>query len=221
MSSTRTYYEVLGIEKTASTTEIKKAFKREALWWHPDKNPDNNEQAERKFKDVREAYEVLSDPNKRQSYDSGLATNTVCRSVFGKGTFARNQVTEQPSKTVFILNLPAGFDSISLMSIFGAYGTIRSHAFLPSNYTNAMLTFANVEHARCCVENCNGILMTNGLVEVLYRAPGKRAAPYSRQPTTSAEPTHAPDSFEQNSAGSGIGSNNESWSKDDGVSFWC
>ena len=64
----RDYYEILGISKGATTEEIKKAYRKMALQYHPDKNPDNKE-AEAKFKEAAEAYEVLSDANKRNRYD--------------------------------------------------------------------------------------------------------------------------------------------------------
>lgn len=66
----RDYYEVLGVNKTASDDEIKKAFRKLAKKYHPDANPDNREEAERKFKEANEAYEVLSDANKRRNYDA-------------------------------------------------------------------------------------------------------------------------------------------------------
>ncbi|MEN8249505.1 MAG: molecular chaperone DnaJ [Bacteroidota bacterium] len=64
----RDYYEVLGVSKSASTDEIKKAYRKMAIKYHPDKNPDNKE-AEENFKEAAEAYEVLSDQQKRQRYD--------------------------------------------------------------------------------------------------------------------------------------------------------
>lgn len=64
----RDYYEVLGVDKTATADEIKKAYKKKAIQYHPDRNPDNKE-AEEKFKEAAEAYGVLSDPDKRSKYD--------------------------------------------------------------------------------------------------------------------------------------------------------
>ena len=64
----RDYYEVLGLQKGASEDEIKKAYRKMALKYHPDRNPGDKE-AEEKFKEAAEAYDVLSDPKKRQQYD--------------------------------------------------------------------------------------------------------------------------------------------------------
>lgn len=68
MADKRDYYEVLGVEKTATPDEIKKAYRKKAIQYHPDKNP-GDKNAEEKFKEAAEAYAVLSDPQKRQQYD--------------------------------------------------------------------------------------------------------------------------------------------------------
>ena len=66
--SKRDYYEILGVSKTATADEIKKAYRKKAVEYHPDKNP-GDKVSEEKFKEAAEAYEVLSDPQKRQRYD--------------------------------------------------------------------------------------------------------------------------------------------------------
>ena len=63
------YYKILGVEKTATLETIKKAYRKLALKWHPDRNQNNKEEAEKKFKEISEAYEVLSDTKKRDLYD--------------------------------------------------------------------------------------------------------------------------------------------------------
>lgn len=68
MSTKRDYYEILGVGKTASQDEIKKAYRKLAMKYHPDRNPDNKE-AEAKFKEAAEAYEILSNEKKRKQYD--------------------------------------------------------------------------------------------------------------------------------------------------------
>ncbi len=68
MAEKRDYYEVLGLQKGATEDEIKKAFRKMAMKYHPDRNPDDKE-AEEKFKEVNEAYAVLSDPDKKSKYD--------------------------------------------------------------------------------------------------------------------------------------------------------
>ena len=69
MAAKRDYYEVLGVNKNATEDEIKKAYRKLAKKYHPDANPNNKEEAEAKFKEVNEAYENLSDPQKRRMYD--------------------------------------------------------------------------------------------------------------------------------------------------------
>ena len=67
--SERDYYEVLGVDKGADEAKIKKAYKRLAMKYHPDRNAGDKAGAEKKFKEVRKAYDVISDPQKRAAYD--------------------------------------------------------------------------------------------------------------------------------------------------------
>ena len=66
----RDYYEILGLNKSVSPEEIKSAYRKSALKWHPDRNPENKDEAEIRFRECTEAYTVLSDPQKRQIYDT-------------------------------------------------------------------------------------------------------------------------------------------------------
>jgi molecular chaperone DnaJ len=68
--SQRDFYEVLSISRTAGVDEIKSAYRKSAMKWHPDRNPENKTEAETKFRECTEAYSVLSDPQKRQIYDT-------------------------------------------------------------------------------------------------------------------------------------------------------
>jgi len=69
MATKSDYYDILGVSKGASADEIKKAYRKQALEWHPDKHKDNKEPAEKRFKEINEAYQVLSDSQKRGAYD--------------------------------------------------------------------------------------------------------------------------------------------------------
>ena len=84
MATKRDYYEVLGVDKNATEEEIKKAYRKLAKKYHPDANPNNKEEAEAKFKEVNEAYENLSDPQKRKMYDQFGANGPQ---GFGQGGF--------------------------------------------------------------------------------------------------------------------------------------
>jgi len=69
MAAKSDYYDILGVSKSASAEEIKKAYRKQALEWHPDRHKDDKEAAERRFKEINEAYQILSDTQKRSAYD--------------------------------------------------------------------------------------------------------------------------------------------------------
>src|SRR5258708_5331603 len=79
------YYETLGISKSANAEEIKKAYRKQALAWHPDKHTGDKTEAERKFKEINEAYQVLSNPQKKQVYDAGGNPNSSQGNPFSGG----------------------------------------------------------------------------------------------------------------------------------------
>src|SRR5690606_37501643 len=83
--SKRDYYDVLGVQRSAEASEIKSAYRKLAIKYHPDRNPGNQE-AEDKFKEAAEAYEILSNPEKRQRYDQfGHAGNSASGGYGGGG----------------------------------------------------------------------------------------------------------------------------------------
>ncbi len=94
----RDYYEVLGVDKTASIDEIKKAYRKLAIKYHPDKNPGDKE-AEERFKEAAEAYDVLSNPDKRQRYDqfghAGMGGAAGGAGGFSGGGFSMEDIFSQ------------------------------------------------------------------------------------------------------------------------------
>lgn len=94
MAEKRDYYEVLGVAKTATAEEIKKAYRKKAIQYHPDKNPGDKE-AEEKFKEAAEAYEVLSDPQKRQRYDQFGFAGMSGAGGFSGGDFSMQDIFAQ------------------------------------------------------------------------------------------------------------------------------
>jgi len=97
------YYKILEIQSDATNDQIKKNYRKLALKWHPDKNS-NKELADKKFKEITEAYQVLSDPNKRASYDkfgrSDVSNNTnpfdIFNQMFKNDPFFKNNMFNDP-----------------------------------------------------------------------------------------------------------------------------
>ena len=76
------YYKILNIGEKATPEEIRKAYKKLAMRWHPDKNKGNEKVAEEKFKEISEAYQILSDPKKRSEYDNPNSFHDIDLSGF-------------------------------------------------------------------------------------------------------------------------------------------
>ena len=85
------YYKILGVSKDATEDQLKKAYRHLAMKYHPDRNRDDPKTAEEKFKEVKEAYETLSDPQKRQMVDQGIDPNDAQAGGFGGGRSAHRQ----------------------------------------------------------------------------------------------------------------------------------
>ncbi len=123
MAEKRDYYEVLGVEKTASAEDIKKAYRKKAIQYHPDKNPGDKE-AEEKFKEAAEAYEVLSDPQKRQRYDQYGFAGMGGASGFSGGGMSMEDIFSHFGD----IFEGAGFDLGDLGNMFmGGSGRSRGH----------------------------------------------------------------------------------------------
>ena len=128
----RDYYEVLGVDRNASEADVKKAFRRLAMRYHPDRNPDQGEEAANRFKEAKRAYEVLSDEQKRAAYDqfghAGVEAgagagasqdpfNTIFGDIFGEVFGGRRGGRSQPRRGA---NLRYRLDLDFSQAVFGA-----------------------------------------------------------------------------------------------------
>ena len=118
MAEKRDYYEVLGVSKTATDAEIKAAYKKMAIKYHPDRNPGNKE-AEEKFKEAAEAYDVLRDPEKRQRYDQFGFAGMNGQSGFGGGAGMSMDDIFSMMNEVFGAGFGGGFGGFSGFGGFG------------------------------------------------------------------------------------------------------
>ncbi|MAZ01495.1 MAG: molecular chaperone DnaJ [Flavobacteriales bacterium] len=122
--SKRDYYEILGVSKNASESEIKKAYRKIAIQFHPDKNPDNKE-AESKFKEAAEAYEILSNKEKRARYDQ-FGHSGFNNQGFGGGGMSMDDIFSQFG------DIFGGGDN-PFESFFGGGGSRRQRVYKGSN----------------------------------------------------------------------------------------
>jgi len=115
------FYEILGVSKNASLNEIKAAYRKQALQWHPDRN--KSKEATEKFKEINKAYEVLSDPQKRQLYDQYGHAAFDRGSGFGAGTgpFTYTYTTSGSSAPFVDFDFESGFDPFDIFEQF--FGT--------------------------------------------------------------------------------------------------
>ena len=120
MAEKRDYYEVLGVQKNANADEIKKAYRKAAIQYHPDKNP-GDKQAEEKFKEAAEAYDVLSNPDKRARYDQfgHAGMSGAAGAGGGFGGFSRWRISSR-SSAIFSADISAGAGSVRRRPAAGA-----------------------------------------------------------------------------------------------------
>jgi molecular chaperone DnaJ len=178
MKQSKDYYKILGIEKNATEDEIKKAFRKQAVKWHPDKWANSSEEekkkAEEMFKDIAEANEILSDPNKRQRYDNGTLD------------FEESGFNVDPFE-VFNRMRTEGFGGFN----FGGFGFgnrgprkgdnvyVTVHLTPEEAYSGGKRTISVPRHKTC--EHCNGTGSDDGLSHPCRRCNGTGFVMHSEQ----------------------------------------
>jgi molecular chaperone DnaJ len=115
MTAKRDYYDILGLNKQVSAAEIKSAYRKLAIKWHPDKNQDKQE-AEKKFKEINEAYEILSNPEKKKNYDQ--FGHAAFDPSMGANPFSRPGQQSGP----FTYSYESGGSKVNFEDLFGGTG---------------------------------------------------------------------------------------------------
>lgn len=123
------YYEILGVSRTASADEIKKAYRKLAIKYHPDKNPGNKE-AEEKFKEISQAYEVISDPDKRRQYDQ-LGHEAYTNAGHGGGAYDSRRAQDIFSQ--FFGGFGGGGGGFNFEDLFGGGRRSNPNAPVPGD----------------------------------------------------------------------------------------
>jgi curved DNA-binding protein CbpA len=118
-----TYYELLGISRSATPEEIRAAFRKLAMQWHPDRNP-NNPEAEERFKEISEANNILSDENKRKLYDRALSTETPGYSSFQRSPGPKENTSRE---NIYDGSQPGSGSSTGNTADGSTFETMRRH----------------------------------------------------------------------------------------------
>eukprot|EP00485_Elphidium_margaritaceum_P001346 CAMPEP_0202701164 /NCGR_PEP_ID=MMETSP1385-20130828/14273_1 /ASSEMBLY_ACC=CAM_ASM_000861 /TAXON_ID=933848 /ORGANISM="Elphidium margaritaceum" /LENGTH=238 /DNA_ID=CAMNT_0049358519 /DNA_START=17 /DNA_END=730 /DNA_ORIENTATION=- len=141
-SLTPDYYDILSISKDASSEQIKKAYRKKAMQWHPDKNPQNAEEATSKFKEIGEAYEVLSDPRRRRRYDQGGVTGFDFKSSHNPFDLFQEMFADSFGDELFggrFKHFDSLFDDLDVMGMHGAGGGGGASSFMSRSSSTSFI----------------------------------------------------------------------------------
>ncbi len=181
------YYQVLGVDKKASADEIKKAYRKLAVKWHPDKNPNNKAASEEKFKKISEAYAVLSDAKKREQYDQFGSTDQFRQQYSQEDIFRDFNLDEilrsfgfggprGGGRTTFRTGGRRGGgqqdDEDPFTSIFGGMGGGRQHANMPQKGQDAEYNLSiSLEESVMGADKKISLQMENRIEDISVKIP--------------------------------------------------
>jgi DnaJ-class molecular chaperone len=147
------YYQILGVPENASQDDIKAAFRKLAFQYHPDVNPGKEKEAEKKFKEINEAYGVLSDAGKRQQYDFARRSGFVGAGAQGFGYNQSDIFRDIFSNPVFVEELNQMFQQAGLrfgrdffnQTFFSGQGTVYTFSFGPGGFQRSTYRSGNMQ----------------------------------------------------------------------------